>query len=472
MRIFCLMLFVLLFASCAKLPKDKEIITNSTIPESFRNLDSNIETKNEKKESKKPESNIDLIEQFSAFVDDKNLIPFLQIALENNPDSLILASRINQAIATAKINTASLFPTINGSINTSAIDNRTLSQNQFVRPGSNSVNASLNLSWEVDLFGKLAALRSASKKDIVSAKMNLEFAQISLISQVSTLYYTICENLNSIKINKEKLAFLEEIYSINEAKFNLGLLDLATFKTTKQNLVTQKNALESSILTYETNLSAFVVLLNIKEKEVLNLFNKDSSLPLRNDLKISAIPSEVILNRADVKASINTLYARIYRTRNASLARLPSITLNGSIGQILYSSLNSNNIVFQIANSIAAPLLNRTQLRQNYKIQKELQKEAKYNLEKTITTALGEIEVAAFNKDSTIKKTDNYLDLLKTSNASIKNDELKLKRGVISNLDFLNAKNEHLNIEKEAYNAKIGELIAMIQLYKSLGGGI
>ena len=50
-----------------------------------------------------------------------------------------------------------------------------------------------------------------------------------------------------------------------------------------------------------------------------------------------------------------------------------------------------------------------------------------------------------------IKKTDNYLDLLKTSNASIKNDELKLKRGVISNLDFLNAKNEHLNIEKEAY---------------------
>ncbi len=94
------------------------------------------------------------LQQFMALIDDKQLHQILHLALENNTNVLSMISRIKQAKSQMKINTANMFPTINAGLNSSYIDRRTLSQSTIIRPGANSINANISMSWELDLFGR------------------------------------------------------------------------------------------------------------------------------------------------------------------------------------------------------------------------------------------------------------------------------------------------------------------------------
>lgn len=103
----------------------------------------NVADKSAKQATKKDNT----LEQFMQLISDEKLSALLQIALERNTNVLTMVSRINQAKAQAKISTANMFPTINAGLNTNYTDRRTQSQSLAVRPGTNSVNASLSVSW-------------------------------------------------------------------------------------------------------------------------------------------------------------------------------------------------------------------------------------------------------------------------------------------------------------------------------------
>ncbi|WP_289185068.1 TolC family protein, partial [Helicobacter japonicus] len=299
-------------------------------------------------------------------IDDKQLHNILYLALEKNTNVLTMISRIKQAKSQMKINTANMFPTINVGLNSSYIDNRTLSQSTIVRPGANSINANISMSWEVDLFGKLNALRQSSKKAYLQAQSNLNFAQISLIAEVATLYFTLRDNAYSLAIAESTLKNLEQIQAINTDKYKLGLIDVSTYQGFVANTTTQKNNYEMLSYTFEQNKNALLTLLNTSIDEITQqvdfLDSKHWTFPHIADFYIEKMPSDILLSRPDIQASIYALHAQLYKQTNAKAARLPTISLSGSIGDILYST-NANSIgsiVFQIANSITAPLLNRT----------------------------------------------------------------------------------------------------------------
>ena len=480
------------FVGCStKLPSNQELQVKNHIPQSFKNsltiqntnhqntttqnkiapnkTTQNVADKSAKQATKKDNT----LEQFMQLISDEKLSALLQIALERNTNVLTMVSRINQAKAQAKISTANMFPTINAGLNTNYTDRRTQSQSLAVRPGTNSVNASLSVSWELDLFGKLNALRQSSKKAYAQAQDNLAFAQISLIAEVGTLYFTLRNNAFSIAQAKEMLANLEEIDSINAQKYNDGLIDINTYKTAKTNLITQKNTLETLSYTYEQNKNALLVLLDINHGDLekqIDFLDSGFELPLVNAFDINTLPSEVILNRPDVRASVNALYAQLYKITNAKAARLPSISLSGSVGQLLYSNMGGNSLVFQIANAITTPLLNRTALKQTYIIQQELGKEAYYTLQNTINTALSEIENALFNMDSQRRQVANNKIALDIGQSAYQTDEVRSQNGMLELSEFLTNKNSYLTLQTQLFTSKTNELISAITLFKAFGG--
>ncbi|WP_334087395.1 TolC family protein [Helicobacter typhlonius] len=416
------------------------------------------------------------LKEFSTLIDDKHLHNLLHIALKNNTDVLIMASRIKQAQSQMKINTANMFPTINVGLNSSYIDNRTLSQSTIVRPGANSINANISMSWEVDLFGKLNALRQSSKKAYLQAQSNLSSVQISLIAQVATLYFTLRENAHSLQIAKATLENLEQIESINKQKYNLGLIDMNTYQGFVANTTTQRNNLENLSYTFEQNKNALLVLLNINAENLKQEINflSEYQFPRIASFYVDKMPSDILLLRPDIQASIYALHAQLYKQTNAKAARLPTISLNGSIGDILYST-NANSIgsiVFQIANSITAPLLNRTSLKQNYLIQKELSNEAFLTLQNNINTALGEIENAFFDMQSRSKQTQNTYNMYKLGLEAYKGNSAKNARGLLDKNDFLGLENTYFNLKNQLHNAKTNEILSLITLFKALGGNL
>ena len=482
-RVFSRILLVCIFAGCStKIPSLEETATQTHIPQQFRNAPSLIKDSQDSKMQQNlqsPQNHTDdepfSLRQFIALIDDKTLHSLLYIALENNTNVLTMASRIKQAKSQVKINTASMLPTINGSINSSYIDRRTLSQSTMIRPGANSINASVGMSWELDLFGKLNALRQSSKKDYATAQSNLAYAQISLIAEVASLYFTLRENANTLHLAKNTLENLQHIESINAEKLQVGLIDIATYQSFVANTTTQKNNYESLLYTFEQNKNALLVLLNIESSELhkhIDFMESAYAFPQITTFYIDKMPSEILLSRPDIESSLYALHSQLYKQTSAKAARLPSISLSGSVGEILYSSAGAGSLVFQIANSITAPLLNRTSLKQNYLIQKELSKEAYYTLQNNINTALGEIENALFDIESKKRQTQNTQNAYEVAIKAYESNRAKNTRGLLDTNDFLTQENTYLSSQTQLFTAKTQEILSLITLFKALGGNL
>ncbi|TLD82181.1 TolC family protein [Helicobacter sp. MIT 05-5293] len=452
-----------------KIPNTQEIASLNHIPESFRNAQSSV------LQEKASQTDIEAFSQFTNLIDDKMLYSLVEIALEKNTNVLAMASRIKQAQAQAKISTANMFPTINGGINTSYIDRRTLSESTRVQPGANSVNATASLSWELDLFGKLNALRQSSKKDYAQAQSNLQYAQITLIAEVGTLYFTLRENAYNLKAAQSMLQNHEEILRINSSKHTLGLIDVSTYRGLVANTTNQRNNVETLSYTYEQNKNALLTLLNISANELdskVDFLDSQYDLPSVKEFYVNTLPSEVLLSRPDIQSTIYALHSQLYKETNAKAARFPTISFNGSIGEILYSSNGAGSLVFQIANAITAPLLNRTSLRQNHLIQKELSKEAYYTLQNTINTALGEIENALFDIDSKKRQTENNASVLDVGLKAYESDKRKNRDGLLDKNDFLTNENTFVNLQTQFFTSKTNEILAVITLFKAFGGNL
>lgn len=166
------------------------------------------------------------------------------------------------------------------------------------------------------------------------------------------------------------------------------------------------------------------------------------------------------------------MHSQLYKQTNAKAARLPSISLSGSVGEILYSSAGAGSLVFQIANSITAPLLNRTSLKQNYLIQKELSKEAYYTLQNNINTALSEIENALFDIESKKRQTQNTQNAYEVGLKAYESNSAKNTRGLLDKNDFLTQENTYLSLQTQLFNAKTNEILSLITLFKALGGNL
>ena len=169
--------------------------------------------------------------------------------------------------------------------------------------------------------------------------------------------------------------------------------------------------------------------------------------------KINDIPAEVILNRPDVRASVYTLNSELYNHYNKKMSLLPSLSISGNLGQLLASSTGIGDLVWQIGMSLAAPILNRQELYSQLKIQEETVKQAELTLQKSINTAVSDIEDASFAMSSSNKSYGNTKDILENAKISMSILESRWKAGLIDDVEYLKAQNDFLNTYISFYSA-------------------
>ncbi|OBV29927.1 hypothetical protein BKN38_09305 [Helicobacter sp. CLO-3] len=454
-----------------------------------------------------------------SLIDDSELEELLDIALKNNTNILTLTSQIAQARDSLGLATANMLPKLTANM---GYNYSSGNYNRYqVNVNQNTVNGNLSLSWELDLFGKLNMLRKSKKYEYLMSISNLEAAKVSLIGEVATNYYTLKNLKNAIAIAEQIAQNNAKILEISRSKYNLGLLDVATLNPLIATLASSQSNLNSLKLQAEQTKNALLVLLNTKDSEILDRqmsdvgdagvmdsSDADSSDASKSDDKdssatnaatnantgadksaqsiayakttsalpdaklpiISELPQEILLGREDVQSSIANLNAQVMLKNSKKAALFPSITLGGSLGQILYSTRGIGDLIWNITGSLATPLINRATLTKDYKIQKESVKQAFWALENTLRTALGEVENA-------LKEVNTSKDSLKAQQKSLEGSkeliDVQQGRYALGMLDedvYLTDMNSFLSAKQSYNSAKLSEISAVIVLYKALGG--
>ncbi len=446
-------LMLLLLFGCVHTMTDDEIKSKYSLPDNFRNT-AYIDDLNNNKVTL---SYKDPVAEIKSMLPDDSFIAVLDTASQENPDLLILLSKIKQARYQLKSATGAMIPQVSGSLDYSYGEN------------SDGLNGSLNLSWEADIYGKLDALRKAKKELIKYAEENYVNGQVTLAADTASYYFSIRKAAAQLFFANKILENHKTIVDIYTQMQSSGLMDESEYISASMDYLNAQNSVQQYQVEVEQNKNALYALINNKDINITIDMVYDTSFAPAVP-KINDIPAEVILNRPDVRASVYTLNSELYNHYNKKMSLLPSLSINGNLGQLLASSTGIGDLVWQIAMSLAAPILNKQELYAQLKIQEETVNQAELSLQKSINTAVSDIENTSFAMLSSNKSYDNTKDILENAKISMGILESRWKAGLIDDVEYLKAQNDFLNTYISFYSTWYENISSSIMLYKAFGG--
>ena len=274
----------------------------------------------------------------------------IQLALDNNRDLRIATLNVVQARAGFGISRAGLLPSADASASGTKTHDDTTGD-------SDSYRASLGLSRELDLFGRLQSLKNAAKEDFFASQANRNAVEISLIAAVADAWIRLGADQDALALAQQTYAARQEAFTIAQGRARIGVLgDLELSQ--QQTLVEQAHG---DVLTLETTID--------QDRSTLTLLVgasvPDTQLPGHLDDGVVAtglpvgLPSDVLLARPDVLAAEHDLKAANANIGAARAAFFPSISLTGQTGSAssdLAHLFNGGNGGWSYAAQISAPL--------------------------------------------------------------------------------------------------------------------
>lgn len=474
--------FVLLLSACgANYLSTSTIQQSNSIPQSFNN---------EKLLQVSQQNTTNFLEDTEISIEDfqnglnkmfhmEHLKTILELALQKNTDILISKERIIQAQAQLNGAWGSIFPTLSAGADTSSSRTQThVNPTQTSTNNSSSVRA--NLSWEIDLLGKNWLAKNALQQSYFQSLENLKNIQISLLAEVASSYFTLKNINDNLNLTAQNIALYEQILEIVRLKTESGLVDSTELFDAQDDLTNTKISFEQLKTSKESAKNALLVLLDLKalpsdlEKSLLESSSythpievvlEDYKLPQVQSF--DKIPAQVILTRPDVKAQVYALYAQNYNKASTRAALFPSLSINGSLQEMLNSP---TSLVMQIAGSITAPLLNRATLNQNYTLASSQLKESELTLTNTINTALSEIENTLFDTQSTALQLSHAKERLQNAREYFSFFSARYEVGLIDSWDFYRNQVSLNSAQISINDTYLKGLQSYITLFKVFGG--
>ena len=388
----------------------------------------------------------------------------IELGLKNNIDLAKSAIAVNKALAQAGVLQADLVPSFNANLGAQTDKN--------IKTGgswSESYKSGISLSYEIDLWRKLANSADAAMWEANATKYDLEAARLALINSVADAYFEVKYQKESINLYEKTLKNYEELEAIIKAKFELGKEEELSLKQVKSSVISAKNRILNAAKSLDAAEKTLRNLLNVRPEFDLNLGGNLSDIsPQGVNLNV---PLYVIGARPDLQAAISRIKEALLGVKVSEKSFYPSITVGAGLsgsGDSASEGLKLNFLSGNIA--INLPFLNYSKLKSKLKIS-ELEFEAmKLNYAQTLTTALNEIDAGYKNlqKDEAVLRNLNE----NLRNLSSINDIYKLKYdyGKTELKNYLEAQNSLLEGRISALAQKYKILQDEIGIYKAVAG--
>jgi multidrug efflux system outer membrane protein len=404
---------------------------------------------------------------------DPTLLDLIRTAVTNNYDLRRAVARVEQARNMAVVARAPLFPQIGygGGVGRgrNALFN---SPAPLMGATESSAQVNLNAFWEVDLWGRIRRMSEAARAEYLATDNARRGVTIALVSEVAIAYFQLLQFDEELAIQRAATNAFTGSYQLFSDRLNNGAaskLETDRAAAALANAASIVPRLELSIASTENQIS---VLLGRNPGPIAR--NAITNQPLVAPHIPAGLPSELLRRRPDVLASEQLLIAANANI-GASLANFfPKIGLTTFIGKVspeLSAFTAGSANMWNAGATLAGPLFQGGQLRAQYRGSKAKFEEAKAAYEQNILTALQEVSDALIARQK-LGEARVYNEQAATALAS--SVDLATQRyvgGRSSYYEVLQAQQELYPTQRAQVQAQVGELIAVIQLYKALGGG-
>ena len=390
----------------------------------------------------------------------------ISLVLKNNIDLAKSAIAVNKALAQAGVLQADLVPSFNANLGAETGKN--------IKTGGSwneSYKSGISLSYEIDLWRKLANSADAAMWEANATKYDLEAARLALVNSIADAYFEAKYQKESINLYEKTLKNYEELEAIIKAKFELGKEEELSLKQVKSSVISAKNRILNAAKSLDAAEKTLRNLLNVRPEFELNLSGNLSDIsPQGVNLNV---PLYVIGARPDLQAAISRIKEALLGVKVSEKNFYPSITVGAGLsgsGDSASEGLKLNFLSGNIA--INLPFLNYSKLKSKLKISELEFETMKLNYAQTLTTALNEIDTGYKNlqKDEAVLRNlnENLRNLSSISDIY----KLKYNYGKTELKNYLEAQNSLLEGRISALAQKYKILQDEIGIYKAAAGRV
>jgi NodT family efflux transporter outer membrane factor (OMF) lipoprotein len=457
-------LVALVISGCAVGPDYKR--PDYQVPAAYRGEGPDIPTQ-------PAEASFGALKWFEVFKDEK-LQELIKIALQENYDVQIAAQRVLQAREQVVIQRSFLFPSVNLGGQMESI--RT-SERGFT-PGVPRTErlAGLvfgDLSWEIDFFGRIRRATEAARAEFFASEENRKFVIQTLVTDLARAYIELRALDQQLEISHRTVKTREESLKLVKARFDYGWDSLTPVLMTENLLYGARAVVPDLKRAIEQKENQISVLLGRNPGPIA----RGKSL-LEQDLTVTIPPgltSSLLERRPDIRFAEQTLVAANARIGEAKALLFPNIRITGASGweSAALKSLFTGPASFWdiVSPGITQPIFQAGRLRAGVRVAEAVKQEALLTYKKSIQQAFQEVS------DSLVgvrMLKEVRLESGKQVKALSQQTDLSYQRyfgGVTPYLEVLDSDRQLFESELKLTQDRANEFLAVIALYRALGGG-
>src|SRR5499425_194729 len=418
---------------------------------------------------------------------DPLLDSLIERAVQSNLDLRIAEARIREARGARVLAAAGFWPTVNVS---SAYSWNRASGNAIGSPTQNGgavaaapSNAKLeqnfyqtgfDASWEIDVFGGVRRSVEAADATLQATVEDRRDVLVTLLGEVARNYIDLRGFQRRLAVARDNLKTQQDTLELTQVRFQAGLasdLDVAQQEAQVDTTASQIPTLESSL---KQAAYALDVLLALQPGALWDELAKETEIPVLPPEVLVGLPSDLLRRRPDIRRAERQLAAATAQVGAATADLFPKFFLAGVAGlQSISASdwISGGSRFWSIGPRITWPVFDAGKIRANIEIRNAQQEQALTLYEKSVLTALGDVETALVNYANEQVRYRSLTDAVAANRRAVAMANELYIRGLNDFLNVLDTQRSLYVTENELTQSQATMASNLVALYKALGGG-
>ena len=388
----------------------------------------------------------------------------LHEAFNNNYDLRLAVSRVEQERALLGVTRSQYYPQVGYDGNISGQQSPLIANHTYY-------SYSFTTFWEIDLFGRIRKLNEAQRAVYFSTEEARRDIRLMVMSDVAQGYFQLRALDEQLVIAHETVKSFQDTLEIFQDKFEGGAasgLEVSRAQAALSNVAAVIPDFESQV---------------VAQENAINLLLGRNPGPIARGVTLAeqydppqvpaGIPATLLERRPDLREAEQNLIAANANVGVAKANFFPTISLSGLFGGVSpqLSELTAAGKAWTLAGDLAGPIFTGGRLKNEYRASIAQRDQAKISFEKLVTQAFGEVSTSLSAHQLLAQSYQEQLKSVEAYRESVRLAIVRYDSGLSNYLEIIDAQLAMYPAESASVNYDLGRKVALISLYRSLGGG-
>jgi multidrug efflux system outer membrane protein len=399
--------------------------------------------------------------------DDPILKHLIEEAVRNGFDARLSAARVQEARARYGIVRSQLFPSVDyeGGWQRSRRD-------QIVDPSGTARTAwsvDVGFSWELDLWGRIRRLSEAAWAEYLATEEGRRGVLLSLVSDVAIAYMDLRELDDELEIAKRTTAAFQDTYNLFNRRLEGGAasaLETARAEGSLGQVAAQIPEIERAIVARENQINFLL------GRNPQPIPREGPLVALPPDVP-PGLPSALLERRPDIRQAEQFLIAANAGVGAAKADFFPRLSLTGFFGNVSpeLGDLFSHGKTWSIGAGLLGPIFQGGRIKRRYEAAQARWQQARIEYEATTTNAFGEVSRSLVDRTKLVETERQRARAVAAFQEAVRLANVRYNSGLSAYFEVLEAQQQLFPAEISLAQTRRDQLVAVVNLYRALGGG-